>query len=207
MLVGTTCRVRDENMRIARTSSMVFFGLAAGLAACWSPASAQVAPAADNRSAVAAPGTSTRPTDAHAAGNGARRPATAKQSANRSAPGAATAKSSIKIDTRGAARSAAATASGKPPMTAATGNTNASIATATITPNMRQNIFGPASPPGIEMGDRPARSTSLCGSGRARGFTELDLRTTAALLPEINGLQPRTICARRGVLIADYAFR
>lgn len=179
-------------MQFARASLLVFFWLATAVVACGSPASAEVAP-----NAVTA-----------ATGAADRRPLARKQTVNRAtATGAAATKSSLKIDTRTVARSATATTPGKPPISPAAGNVNAGVTTAAITPNMRQNIFGPASLPGIEMGDRPARSTSLCGSSRARGFAELDVRTTAALLPEINGLQPRTICARRGVLIADYAFR
>lgn len=76
-----------------------------------------------------------------------------------------------------------------------------------LTANMRQNIYGPASPTAVEMGDRPARSLGLCGDGKYRRFAELDARTVAALLPEFNTVRPRTICARRGVLIADYAFK
>lgn len=76
-----------------------------------------------------------------------------------------------------------------------------------LTPNERKNLYGPATPPGLEMGDRPAASAGLCGSGKARGLPELDLPTAANLLPDFNVLRPRTICARRGALIADYMFR
>jgi hypothetical protein len=76
-----------------------------------------------------------------------------------------------------------------------------------ITPNVRQNLYGPPSAPIVEMGDRPARSAGLCGDGKYRRFAELDSRTVAALLPEFNGVRPRTICARRGVVIADYSFK
>jgi hypothetical protein len=70
-----------------------------------------------------------------------------------------------------------------------------------------QNLRETAAPPLIEMGDRPARSQSLCGDGKHRKFAELDSKAVAALLPEFNALRPRTVCARRGVLIADYAFK
>jgi hypothetical protein len=76
-----------------------------------------------------------------------------------------------------------------------------------ITPNVLQNLHENATPPQIEMGDRPARSTSLCGDGKNRRFAELDIKTAAALLPEFNALRLRTVCARRGVVIADYAFK
>jgi hypothetical protein len=76
-----------------------------------------------------------------------------------------------------------------------------------LTANMRQNMSGPVSPPIVEMGDRPARSLGLCGDGKYRRFAELDTRTVTALLPEFNSVRPRTICARRGVLIADYSFK
>lgn len=200
-------------MQIARASSLVFLWLATGLMSCGSPVWAQA-----QQSGVSAPFAGDAPASAGAkapnpqpgslAGrNSGATPTAQKRVASRSVS-STTAKASLKTDTRTAARSAVATAPGKMAVTPATTHANAtSSATAAITPNLRQNLFGPASPTGIEMGDRPARSTSLCGSGRARGLAELDVRTTAALLPEINGLQPRTICARRGVLIADYAFR
>ncbi len=76
-----------------------------------------------------------------------------------------------------------------------------------IAPNVMTNLREPVTPPRIEMGDRPARSLSLCGDGKTRRFAELDSKTVAALLPEFNALRPRTVCARRGVLIADYAFK
>jgi hypothetical protein len=76
-----------------------------------------------------------------------------------------------------------------------------------LTDNLRQNIYGPASPPIVEMGDRPARSLGLCGDGKYRRFAELDTRTVTALLPEFNTVRPRSICARRGVVIADYSFK
>ncbi len=76
-----------------------------------------------------------------------------------------------------------------------------------ISPQVMQNLRESAAPPRVEMGDRPARSQSLCGDGKNRRFAELDSKTVAALLPEFNALRPRTVCARRGVLIADYAFK
>jgi hypothetical protein len=76
-----------------------------------------------------------------------------------------------------------------------------------ISPHVMQNLRETAAPPLIEMGDRPARSQSLCGDGKHRKFAELDSKAVAALLPEFNALRPRTVCARRGVLIADYAFK
>ena len=76
-----------------------------------------------------------------------------------------------------------------------------------IAPNVMQNLFEPLVPPPVEMGDRPARSLGLCGDGKNRRFAELDSKTVAALLPEFPTLRPRTVCARRGVLIADYAFK
>ena len=80
-------------------------------------------------------------------------------------------------------------------------------ATRRIAPNVMTNLREPVTPPRIEMGDRPARSLSLCGDGKTRRFAELDSKTVAALLPEFNALKPRTVCARRGVLIADYGFK
>jgi hypothetical protein len=76
-----------------------------------------------------------------------------------------------------------------------------------ISPNIMRNLHETATKPMIEMGDRPARSLSLCGDGKNRKFAELDSKTVAALLPEFTALRPRTVCARRGVLIADYAFK
>lgn len=76
-----------------------------------------------------------------------------------------------------------------------------------VAPHVMQNLRETAAPPMIEMGDHPARSQSLCGDGKYRKFAELDSKTVAALLPEFNALRPRTVCARRGVLIADYAFK
>ncbi len=79
--------------------------------------------------------------------------------------------------------------------------------TKNIAPHVMLNLREAAPPPVIEMGDRPARSQSLCGDGKNRRFAELDSKTVAALLPEFGALRPRTVCARRGVLIADYAFK
>ena len=74
-------------------------------------------------------------------------------------------------------------------------------------PHVMKNLYEPLVPPPVEMGDRPARSLGLCGDGKNRRFAELDSKTVAALLPEFPALRPRTVCARRGVLIADYAFK
>lgn len=74
-------------------------------------------------------------------------------------------------------------------------------------PNLMKNLYEPLVPSPIEMGDRPARSLGLCGDGKNRRFAELDSKTVAALLPEFASLRPRTVCARRGVVIADYAFK
>lgn len=76
-----------------------------------------------------------------------------------------------------------------------------------IAPNVMKNLYEPLVPPPVAMGDRPARSLGLCGDGKNRRFAELDSKTVAALLPEFNALRPRTVCARRGVVIADYAFK
>lgn len=76
-----------------------------------------------------------------------------------------------------------------------------------IAPNVMKNLYEPLVPPPVAMGDRPARSLGLCGDGKNRRFAELDSKTVAALLPAFPALRPRTVCARRGVLIADYAFK
>ena len=76
-----------------------------------------------------------------------------------------------------------------------------------LPPHIMQNLRGPATPDQVEMGNRPARSLGLCGDGKTRRFLELDTKTVAALLPDFNSVRPRTICAKRGVLIADYAFK
>lgn len=197
-------------MQAAHASSLVFFwaatSLTLGSPSTWAQAGQQ--PVAAEASASAGAKLTTTQTDARSRRTPGIGKNAQKRMASRHQSDASTGKASLKLDTRTAARAAAANAPGKLATPATVGNANtATSATAAITPNMRQNLFGPASPTSIEMGDRPARSTSLCGSGRGRGLAELDIRTTAVLLPEINGLQPRTICARRGVLIADYAFR
>jgi len=76
-----------------------------------------------------------------------------------------------------------------------------------VAPNVMKNLYEPLVPPPIEMGDRPARSQGLCGDGKNRRFAELDSKTVTGMLPEFPALRPRTVCARRGVLIADYAFK
>jgi hypothetical protein len=76
-----------------------------------------------------------------------------------------------------------------------------------ITPNVLQNLREKSAPSPITMGDRPARSLGLCGDGKPWRFAELDGKTVAGLLPEFNALRPRTVCAKRGVVIADYAFK
>jgi len=76
-----------------------------------------------------------------------------------------------------------------------------------VAPNVMKNLYEPLVPPPIEMGDRPACSQGLCGDGKNRRFAELDSKTVTGMLPEFPALRPRTVCARRGVLIADYAFK
>jgi hypothetical protein len=76
-----------------------------------------------------------------------------------------------------------------------------------LAPNVLQNLRESATPPVVTVGDRPARSMGLCGDGKVWRFAELDGKTVAGLLPEFNALRPRTVCAKRGVVIADYAFK
>jgi hypothetical protein len=70
-----------------------------------------------------------------------------------------------------------------------------------------QNLSESYAPTPIEMGDRPARGTSLCGDGKLRRFGEIDSKALAGLLPDFNAVRPRTVCARRGAIIADYMFK
>lgn len=76
-----------------------------------------------------------------------------------------------------------------------------------VAPNVLQNLRENAAPPPVTVGDRPARSMGLCGDGKVWRFAELDGKTVAGLLPEFNALRPRTVCAKRGLVIADYAFK
>jgi hypothetical protein len=69
------------------------------------------------------------------------------------------------------------------------------------------NLREPASALDVEMGDRPGRGSSMCGEGKYRKFGEVDSKKLAGLLPEFNSIRPRTVCARRGRIIADYAFK
>jgi hypothetical protein len=47
----------------------------------------------------------------------------------------------------------------------------------------------------------------LCGDGKLRRFGEIDSKALAGLLPDFNVVRPRTVCARRGTVIADYMFK
>ncbi len=76
-----------------------------------------------------------------------------------------------------------------------------------VAPNVLQNLHENSAPLPVTVGDRPARSMGLCGDGKVWRFAELDGKTVAGLLPEFNALRPRTVCAKRGVVIADYAFK
>jgi hypothetical protein len=81
------------------------------------------------------------------------------------------------------------------------------IAPTSIDAHMLGNLHEPLIAPPIEMGDRPARGTSLCSDGRSRRFGEIDVKALAQNLPDFNGVRPRTVCVRRGVLMADYGFK
>jgi hypothetical protein len=76
-----------------------------------------------------------------------------------------------------------------------------------IDAHVLRNIYEPIAAPRIEMGDRPPRGTSLCGDGRLRRFGDLDMKAFAQTLPDFNVARPRTVCVRRGVLMADYFFK
>jgi hypothetical protein len=76
-----------------------------------------------------------------------------------------------------------------------------------IDAHVLRNIYEPIAAPNIEMGDRPARGTSLCGDGRLRRFGDIDMKAFAQTLPDFNVARPRTVCVRRGVLMADYFFK
>jgi hypothetical protein len=76
-----------------------------------------------------------------------------------------------------------------------------------IDAHVLRNIYEPLATPSIEVGDRPARGTSLCSDGKVRRFGEIDMRAFAQTLPDFNVARPRTVCVRRGVLMADYFFK
>ncbi len=81
------------------------------------------------------------------------------------------------------------------------------LAPTSIDANVLTNLHEPLIAPAIEMGDRPARGTSLCSDGRLRRFGEIDMKAFAQTLPDFNVARPRTVCVRRGVLMADYGFK
>jgi hypothetical protein len=81
------------------------------------------------------------------------------------------------------------------------------VAPTSIDAKVIANLHEPLTAPAIEMGDRPARGTSLCGDGRVRRFGDIDVRAFAQALPDFNVVRPRTVCVRRGVLMADYGFK
>jgi hypothetical protein len=86
-------------------------------------------------------------------------------------------------------------------------SSSAVLAAPKLQPHVWQNLSEPSAPPSIEMGDRPARGSSLCGDGKLRRFGEIDSKALAGLLPDFNLVRPRTVCARRGAVIADYMFK
>jgi hypothetical protein len=73
--------------------------------------------------------------------------------------------------------------------------------------NVWMNLTEPQSAFTVDMGDQPGRGSSLCSEGKQRRFGEIDSKTLAGLLPESNTIRARTVCARRGRFIADYAFK
>jgi hypothetical protein len=81
------------------------------------------------------------------------------------------------------------------------------VAPTSIDAHVLRNMYEPLTTPSIEVGDRPARGTSLCSDGRARRFGEIDMKAFAQTLPDFNVARPRTVCVRRGVLMADYVFK
>lgn len=81
------------------------------------------------------------------------------------------------------------------------------VAPTSIDAHVIANLHEPLTAPAIEMGDRPARGTSLCGDGRVRRFGDIDVKAFAQALPDFNVVRPRTVCVRRGVLMADYGFK
>jgi hypothetical protein len=102
-----------------------------------------------------------------------------------------------------------------PPRTASASDAfakNQSLYSVIVTPtsidaNVLRNIYEPLTAPAIEVGDRPTRGTSLCSDGRLRRFGDIDMRAFAQTLPDFNVARPRTVCVRRGVLMADYFFK
>ncbi len=81
------------------------------------------------------------------------------------------------------------------------------IAPTSIDAQVLSNLRAPLTVNPLEMGDLPARSTSLCGDGKIRRLGDLDARALAQSLPDFNVVRPRSVCLRRKSLIADYAFR
>ncbi len=136
------------------------------------------------------------PRNASAASTPRPRPAARKSPPKAAAP--TTKRAPLKLDVKGAARLAAAShpAAMQP------------APQRDLSPNLRKNLYGPATGPSVEMGDRPVSvAGGPCGNGVARGMAELDLPSAATLLPDFNVLRPRTICARRRALVADYMFK
>jgi hypothetical protein len=86
-------------------------------------------------------------------------------------------------------------------------STSVVVAPPQLQAHVWRNLSESYAPPPIEMGDRPARGTSLCGDGKLRRFGEIDSKALAGLLPDFNVVRPRTVCARRGAVIADYMFK
>ncbi len=86
-------------------------------------------------------------------------------------------------------------------------SSSAVVAPPKLQAHVWQNLRESYAPPPIEMGDRPARGSSLCGDGKLRRFGEIDSKALAGLLPDFNVVRPRTVCARRGAVIADYMFK
>jgi len=189
-------------------------GLAGALLASWLLATAASAAAADGPlPPVGTTGNSANAAN-HAQPTAKRREAGTDKPAAQAAPAerkpaprtastTATRRSSpLKIDLKQAARAA-----DQPKPVSAASELMAAPAATELTPQIKRNLYGPATVPGIEMGDRPAGSLGLCGDGSKRRFGEIDAKTAAAMLPELPAMRPRTICARRGTVIADYMFR
>jgi hypothetical protein len=101
-------------------------------------------------------------------------------------------------------RGAFAAASGS----SASASASVMIAPTSIDANVLQNLREPFTPATVEVGDRPARGTSMCGGdGKVRRFGDLDSKALAQNLPDFNVVRPRSVCVRSKSLIADYAFR
>ncbi|MGL5001902.1 MAG: hypothetical protein ACRDAM_03075 [Casimicrobium sp.] len=81
------------------------------------------------------------------------------------------------------------------------------LAPTSIDANVLANLHEPLVATPIEMGDRPARGTSQCSDGRTRRLGDFDVKALAQNLPDFNVVRPRTVCVRRGVLMADYGFK